>query len=372
METIYNSQSEVASHTEVPFEARHAVIEQMKASEQADIKQTGEQASTAIQIRQEHREQIQKIMGADKYEQLRAYIAEQKQNQAKSMLPPHGPDMSIEELAKLDEKRKKEALTYIRELGVNVNQLKALGEQTRKRLADLVPPAPTEQGKPVILVLPDDVPSDIRAGKANPWTIVHPPYPGWAWSYNGWLSGFSFSPALFLNQTTGLVGNSDYLSDSDASDADVGYIEYLASVGFWYQMPSTGLVEVWIEGQSGSSHHHLSLWDEWGWSDSSTYQRNYLTLKATGSSTSELRRSQMSWFYETGYTDGYWDNHYLTDGNIYWAHLFSDISFAAGSWVYVEVGMRNWNYCYANDVEVYSDVNFKWFIKSVWVESTGG
>jgi len=30
METVYNSQSEVASHTEVPFEARHAVIEQMK------------------------------------------------------------------------------------------------------------------------------------------------------------------------------------------------------------------------------------------------------------------------------------------------------------------------------------------------------
>src|SRR3990172_7989150 len=137
-------------------------------------------------------------------------------------------------------------------------------------------------------------------------------------------------------------------------------------------MPSTGLVEVWIEGQSAASHHHLSLYDEFGWSDSFAYQRNYLTLQTSDGVPDEQKTSQMSWFSETGYSDGYWDTHYLSDGATYWAHLFSGVSYPSGSWVYIQVGTRTLNNCFANDVSVYSTIHFRWFIRSIWVESTGG
>jgi len=140
-------------------------------------------------------------------------------------------------------------------------------------------------------------------------------------------------------------------------------------------MPTSGLVEVWIEAQSNWSHHHVSLWDEFGWSYSAFNQHNYLTLKASvGESASELQLAEMSWFQGTGHTDGYWDNHYLVDGDIYWANLISDprIIIPAGAWVLVEVGMLNWNTAFSNDVSVYSTLDFAWTINHVSIHSTGG
>ena len=109
-----------------------------------------------------------------------------------------------------------------------------------------------------------------------------------------------------------------------------------------------------------------------GWSSSRVDQNDYLTLKADGPTSDEWRKSRMSWFTEVGYTDGYWDNHYLTDGGTYWAHLFTDTAFSAGSWVWVQVGTWTNQYTFANDVSVTSEASFKWYINSVWVESTGG
>lgn len=104
-------------------------------------------------------------------------------------------------------------------------------------------------------------------------------------------------------------------------------------------------------------------------------QHDYLTLKASvGGSASELQLAEMSWFHEDGNTDGYWDNHYLTDGTTYWANLISDpnVIIPAGSLVLVEVGALNWNSDFANDVSVHSSLDFAWTINHVQVHSTGG
>ena len=177
METIHNSQSEVASHTKVPFEARHAVFEQLMFSEQADVKQSGEQARRAKLVGQEYTEQVRKLMGSDKHERFRAYIAKQKMTQSKLLFPPRGPEMSSEKLERVHLQRQEESLAFLQELGVNVNQLKDLNQRTHSRLAELVPLAPTKKGERVGPILPTEVPADIRAGKTNPWTILHPPFP---------------------------------------------------------------------------------------------------------------------------------------------------------------------------------------------------
>ena len=280
--------------------------------------------------------------------------------------------MDEEEVQLLHRQRQESSRAFLRRLGVDHEALRAVSEETRSRLAELQPAPQLQDGKPVMLVLPRDVPAEIREGRANPWTDVRPPYAGWSWSYSWWAYDFAVSVNHFLDSAAGLVGNVVSLTDSDAGDFDVPRGEHQTSVGFWYLMPSAGLVEVWIEGQSAASHHHLSLYDEWWWSDSSTYQYDFLTLKATGASPSGVRTSQMSWFYQTGHTSGHWDNHYLCDGCAYWAHLYSDIAFPAGSWVWVEIGTKNTNYAFADDVSVYSDIDFRWFLRSVWVESTGG
>jgi hypothetical protein len=374
MATQYDSQFLIPPRSEVPFDIRHAVIEDHISATQADVRRAGETARKIKSIVDEYRYHAVALLGDDKYQKFRAYVKEQKRAKAKLLLPPRGPEMSREEMERLGAERTEESQTVLRELGVNVDQLRTLREKTAAAMTELAPDRPVRDGKRVMVLLPSEVPSDVRTRKTNPWTIVGPPY-GWAWWYDGPVDGFSFFPTLLLDAGVGLVGNISYLRDSDASDNDYAHMKYATAVNFWYQMPTPGLIEVWIEAVSRGSHHHLSLWDEWGWSNASVYQHDYVTLRASsGGSASELQLAEMSWFTVADQTDGYWDNHYLTDGATYWAHLVSDphVLIPAGAWVLVEVGMLNFHSSLANDVEVYSTMDFSWIIKSVSVHSTGG
>src|SRR5882762_7172786 len=96
MQTDHQSQPEIPHHKDVPFETRQSVIEQRSLSEYADVKRLGEQARKANLIIQEHRNQLTNLMGSSKYEQFRAYVAEQKRYQAEVFFPPHGPQMTLE------------------------------------------------------------------------------------------------------------------------------------------------------------------------------------------------------------------------------------------------------------------------------------
>ena len=371
MQTEVGSQFEVAPHPEVPFEARHAVMERLFAARQLETKRLGGTARRASLIVQGYRRDLGRLMGAKKYEQFRAYIERKKEEQRKTLLPPHGPEMSDKEKERLHTQRNKSGLAFLDRLDVDPDRVRKLNQATRKRLVRLMPPVPKRKGKPVILVHTPDVPREIRRGRTNPWDVKAPPFPGWAWHYHGCLIGFSFHPWLYLNSGAGLVGNSNYLTDGDASDVDLAWMGYNSYCGFWYKMPKTGLLEVWIEGQSAFNLHSCHLKDEWGWSDSEVHQHNLLVMRVASPVSDELREALMSWWWERGHTSGYWANHYLVNGGTYWAHLFSDASFAKGTWVYVLVGTRTWNTCFANDVEVYSKVKFKWFIKRVFCRSTG-
>lgn len=284
--------------------------------------------------------------------------------------------MSREELRKLQTQRNERGLALLRKLGVELSALKALNEAHRNSIEQFLPASPMRDGQIVSLILPENVPEDIRLGAtkaaaapAIAWSTYRPPYVGRGWSYSWYSSGFGVSFDRFLDSNSGLVGSWTNLTNGDAGDSDAAWVDYRTSVGFWYQMPAAGLLDVWIEGQPAKDRHSIFLSDEWGWSDSSVAQRNYLTLKGTaGNTSSGVSLAEMSWLTPNGYTDGHWDNEYLTIGASYWAHLYSDISFAAGQWVYVEIGNRNWNYAYANDVSTYSFTDFRWYLKSVWIK----
>lgn len=371
MKLDHDGQQHVPEHPEVPLDVQRAVHEHLLNARQQDVARVAELAAQVNAIGEDHRARLGKGVG-DAYQRLRVAVQADKAARVARMEPPGGPEMGAEGKKQLRSERLRHGEELLRELKIDPKVIRSENERTRSLLEELLPKPPMRDDQPVLLVKAEDVPKAIREGTANPWTSVAPPFPGWAWNYYWYTDGFSWSGTPFLNAGAGFAGTSNSLSDSDASDFDYGWGEFNASVGFWYRMPTAGLVEVWIQGQSAAAHHHVSLYDEWGWSDSSAYQYDYLTLKATGATPSGLATGQMSWFYEKGYTDGYWDNHYLCNACTYWAHLYSDIAFPAGTWVYVQIGTRTTDSTFANDVEVYSTVDFRWFFPIVWVESTGG
>jgi hypothetical protein len=374
MQPEHGSQRYIPHHPQVPFGTRQAVLEEQISAELSAARRSGEVATKAQAILREHREGVIQLLGSEKYEKFRSYLEEQKRFKAKFFFPPRGPEMSTQEIERYQRERKEESVAWFNKQGIDAHKLRDLSRKAAAALKEFDPVHPYQGDKRSIILPSSEVPPAILAHKTNPWTIARPPY-GWGWWYNGSLAGFGFTPTLYLDASIGLVGNINHIEDSDASDNDYGYIQYAANVYFWFQMPTPGLIEVWIEAGARGSHHRLDLWDEWGWSDGSANQHNYLTLNASvGGSSSALQMAETSWFTETGQTEGHWDNSYFTNGETFWANLTSDrnVIYPAGSWVLVEVGTINFNSSLANDVSTYSTLDAGWFIKSVSVHSTGG
>ncbi|MCU1260906.1 MAG: hypothetical protein JWO80_3791 [Bryobacterales bacterium] len=373
MQVEQGSQRQIPNHPRVSCETRQAVLEERMASDLADVTRTGENAKKIGLIAGEHRERVIHSLGHDKYQKLRCYLKDQKRFKNKVFFPPRGPEMSRSEVESFHRERKEESLVWAHEAGIDIHQLQKLSRNAAALVRELAPATAYQDDKRAIIVGPANVPLDIRNHNSNPWIVVSPPF-GSAWWYSGSNAGFSFSPTLYLDPSIGFIGNLNHIDDSDAGDADYGYMEYATNLYFWFQMPTAGLIEVWIEAVSRGSHHRVSLFDEWGWSDSSVNQHNYLTLNASvGGSSSELQRSETSWWTESGATEGHWDNSYIAYGDTVWGHLTSDprTIFPAGSWVLVEVGTLNFNSALANDVSTYSDLDFAWLINHVSVHSTG-
>jgi hypothetical protein len=174
-----------------------------------------------------------------------------------------------------------------------------------------------------------------------------------------------------LDSHTGNVGNDNFLFDTDASDFDHAQIEYNASVAFWYRMPANGRLNIWVEADAQGALHQLSLVDEWGESDAFSWQENYLAIKADGLANDPWQKALTSWMQFDGDTEGHWANTYIPHGTIRWANLQTQNWFPKDSWVRVSAGTTSWHRATTNDMEIWSNLRFNWFIKSVWVEPAG-
>jgi hypothetical protein len=366
---IWNSQSEIAEREEVSSETHTKVIDRIAKIQLEQRKFARDNFLKVNKIMGEHSVKIKQLLGDANYKDFRKLIAEEDKKLSTKLLSPIGPSLTMDKRMEIVKDRDKSLVDFLNQKNIDIKEMKKIDEKFRKQIDEVLKPEiPEKDGKPVQILHTKDVPEEIVKETFNPWTIKTPPFSGWSWQYNGYVSGFSFFPTLYLNAASGLVGNKNYLRDRSASDFDYGFVTYDVLVGFWYKMPKAGMLEVYIKAQNSFNEHYCSLSDEWGISDSSNYQYNYLILDIVDPDSDIVSSSRMSWWYETGYNNGHWVNSYLTEGNDYWAHLYSDIPFAKDKWVYVLVGTRTYNYAFANDVKVYAHLLFKWFIEKVYIK----
>ena len=222
------------------------------------------------------------------------------------------------------------------------------------------------------LVPDSDVPDEIRQHKTNPWAFFSPPYAGWQRGHWWDSRGYRVGARHFLDHTSGFVGNEINLDNGSAGDRDSAQARYDSQIGFWFRSDRPGLVEAWIEEQCGIGEHYLRLEDEWGWSDSDTFQNNYLMMHVVHPNVRRLSFRRMSWYTGSGSPNlRIRRNEYLRRGSTYWAHLFSDAVVPGDTWVWVRCGTRSLDTSFTNDVEVHSETTFRWFIRSVQIRTTG-
>jgi hypothetical protein len=155
--------------------------------------------------------------------------------------------------------------------------------------------------------------------------------------------------------------------DCPSAGIDWGWATADTQVAFNFMAPAAGLVEVVIEAESGLAVHELDTVDEWGWSQSTTTQQNFLMMhvlhpNVTGPSFAEMS----SFVWDTDKTH-HEKQEKLARGQTFFASLFSDGPVARGDVVEVRAGTRNDDSCVTDDVEIHSKSQFHWALRSVRV-----
>lgn len=218
------------------------------------------------------------------------------------------------------------------------------------------------------IVSEDKLPKGIQGHKSNPWTILTPPYAGWAWSYD-WTRWGGGGPSLtrYLDSAVGGVGHRSHYWNYSAGDWDGLWLRYDTNVGVWYWPPHAGPVDVWVKARCARAYYNVWLDDEWGWSDSDTWMRSYFTVNVSPAHADEVQ-TQAWWSHTWGNPDSRTFSGDVIPANaVRWFHLVSD-PIPANAWSYIQAGTHDSHISIYNDVSTSATMRNWWYIEEIWLD----
>ena len=199
----------------------------------------------------------------------------------------------------------------------------------------------------------------------NPWQTFTPPYTGRGSGNAEGVSGYTINQISHADPPAGQVGLEVTLRDTNSGESDYGFVECGSLITLWFRAPVAGLVEVVIDAQCAEARHELRLRNEWGFSDSTTTQRNYLMMQVWNGNVRHPAFSLTSEFTHSGDDDVSFDERHLLPGQDVRARLISDGAMRAGEVSMISAGSWTEDHSQANDMDVTSTSTFVWFIKRV-------
>lgn len=321
-----------------------------------------------LRISKEYRKELRSIIGDQNIKNYNG-LHRKLRNRVNNVVLKAEPTFEGEtEIRGARKKIIEESRNYLKTIDFNTNLAKRARDKHKKELQDAIRDTIKRPEKPNYLVLPEKVPKDIH----NPWEIYQPPYPGWSWSYWWGVSDEPRYPiySRYLNAAAGQIGTytSNYVSGADNSD--YSYVRYRTAVRFWYKIPVAGMVNCWVRMQSIDTRHSGWFDDEWGWSDATCDQESKAYLRVINPGPGALRYATILDYRRSG-TDASWNGTLLYPGYERWAHVYSSDSYPSNTWLLLEFGTEDWNHFWCNDVSVGSYMTMRWFLKNIYLRSSG-
>lgn len=352
----------------VPQEMQRKAANVSLELEQHELEQSEALISNIQRLSTEYLRELRTIVGEENLERYFAFRAPLRQQVRDVILkaePTAAGEVEIQEARReaADKSRR-----FLKEIGFDMPRASKLRGEYHTRVLKLISEAIDRPEEPNFLVLPDRVPKNIY----NPWEIFQPPYPGWAWA---WWKNKSDEPywpsgARYLDSAAGQLGTYTHTHVDGADDSDWAYIGYRTAMRFWYRLPVAGMAEVWMDMQCINTHYSGWLDDEWGWSDSACDQESHAYVRVIAPGPGAYRWGTILDYRRTG-TDANWSRDLAAAGANRWAHIFSADAYPGGTWLLLEVGTREWNYFWSNDVSICSAMTMRWFLDRVFVRSSG-
>jgi hypothetical protein len=148
-------------------------------------------------------------------------------------------------------------------LGIDPEVIRSEGRRARDQFECLLPNPSEQDGQWVELLAPDQIPDEVKARTIRGLQFFSPPYNDSAWGHQAWPHGaFTTSQTADADKVTGFVRTFSLVENYDADDSDSASAQAAGLVGFWYKMPTFGLLEVWNQAQCSFARHQVTLLDE--------------------------------------------------------------------------------------------------------------
>jgi hypothetical protein len=339
---------------------------------------TDDRSRKAAEIAANASDRLRRLLGPD-WADLRELMRRERLAVRDLLQPPQGLESSYEDV---NEARRQKADAFLRSRKVSREELATIRTDYHAAIADVLSPSDKNITPGFHLHSNLDrwlslspfhqhaLPWGAIDSSQDPhgWQIFQPPFFGFNFGFVPVHNdNFVVDRIHTLNPSVGDVGISITMDDGDAGDFDYASGDGFSEIAFGFVPPTAGLVEVLIDAQCVEATHRLRTTDEWGWSDSSTGQTNYLVLNVLHPNVSEPSYAVMSDFEVDTDDDTSVERENLTRGAHYFAQLFSAGPVPAGQSVVVCAGTRSFDLSGTNDVSIHSASDFRWFISSVEV-----
>jgi len=353
---------------EVPMKEQQAAARISLELRDVELKKAQAMNQNIMRIGSGFQRELQSLIGRDNIRRYRATQEKARQQIREAHLKARPTYEGETEIEQVRAKLIKESKSLLKEIKFDYDKVKQLRAKHGKELSDAVAETLGRPEEPNYLIHPEDVPKEIH----NPWVLYGPPYPGWAWAYWWGKSDEPNYPAFYryLNSAAGQVGTYSGIRVSGADDSDWAYVRYRTAVRFWYRPPQAGMIDLWIKMQNINTCHSGRLDDEFGWSGANCDQESHTYLQVVSPGPGALRKGTILDYRRTG-TDAYWNRCPWGAGYERWSHLYSSDAYPANTWLLLEVGTEEWNHFWCNDVTVSSHMTMRWFLKNIYVRSTG-
>src|SRR5262245_77244 len=162
----------------VPLAVRRGVGEQIRTAELEGTRRANRRALALERMARAARKEMQAALGPRRAPLLAEAVAERRERLRRELEAARDAGVALDELRKLGVRRRRETATILERLGIDLARLRRISQRARRRADSLfAEPRPRSKRPAGRLVLHDDVPADIRALKANPWTVKSPPFP---------------------------------------------------------------------------------------------------------------------------------------------------------------------------------------------------
>lgn len=365
------------SEPAIPLKFQHAAMQSSIDQTKANFEKNKELSNLLEEIRERCTKEINAFLGS-KAKEYREFV-EKNREIVRTMQPlftatPEGRKIKSQfQKTRLDESNR-----FIKSLGINVNDFKSIISKYQEESKSIIEKSRAVESS-LELNLSPIPPEVIHPEPDSPWLSFHPPY---FYSHGDvfilWDRGLHSGPSSHFSQPEGshyenrLTGEISCLNKSSITasfDYETQFVWTSSVILIYFQMPSSGRLNIWSQWQCVESNYSGWVGDDLGWSDATTMQSSKLVMSVGEQLGVEEAHYRLLYDHRHTIDDKSWSDNMAMPGQHITFNLVTDIRYSAGQWILLSACIQDAQDVVLDDVTWRGEIRNGWILRGVWVSA---